>query len=215
MPHLMGGLSFTWPFYAATLIGYLVGAIPFGLILTRLAGLGDLRQIGSGNIGATNVLRTGNKSIALLTLILDGGKGALAVTIADQWGPDMAIMAGGGVFIGHLLPVWLRFKGGKGVATALGVLLALDWPVGALSALTWLIVALAFRYSSLAALIAMALAPVFAWWWTNDLQRLEFTLFIAIAVWLKHVGNIRRLVTGAESKISLGGARNNTKEASR
>ncbi len=212
MPHLMGGLSFTWPFYAAALIGYLVGAIPFGLILTRLAGMGDLRRIGSGNIGATNVLRTGNKSLALLTLILDVGKGALAVTIADQWGPDMAIMAGGGAVIGHLLPVWLRFKGGKGVATALGVLLALDWPVGALSALTWLIVALAFRYSSLAALFALALAPAFAWWWTNDIQRLEFTSFIAVIVWFKHVGNIRRLVTGAESKISFGGARNEIKE---
>src|SRR5260221_13695659 len=119
MPGLLGDFSFTWPYYAAAIAGYLLGSIPFGLLLTRGAGLGDIRQIGSGNIGATNVLRTGNKGLAAATLLLDGAKGAAAVLIAGHWGPDMMIMAGGGAMVGHLFPLWLRFRGGKGVATAL------------------------------------------------------------------------------------------------
>ncbi|MDP6405580.1 MAG: glycerol-3-phosphate acyltransferase, partial [Alphaproteobacteria bacterium] len=130
--------SYAAPYYAAALgLGYLLGAIPFGLVLTRLAGLGDIRAIGSGNIGATNVLRTGNKALALATLLLDGGKGAAAVLLGTLYGPDIAVLAGTGAFLGHLFPVWLKFKGGKGVATALGILLAIAWPVGILACLTW------------------------------------------------------------------------------
>ncbi len=121
---------YIWPFWAAAVFGYVLGSIPFGLVLTRLAGLGDVRAIGSGNIGATNVLRTGNKGLAALTLILDGGKGAAAVLLGAMYGPDTAVLAGGGAFIGHLFPVWLKFKGGKGFATFLGVMLAASWPAG-------------------------------------------------------------------------------------
>src|SRR5215468_8056150 len=131
------------------LLGYLLGSIPFGLLLTRAAGLGDIRKIGSGNIGATNVLRTGHKGLAAATVLLDGGKGTLAVLIASHWGGEAAILAGCGALVGHLFPVWLAFKGGKGVATSLGVLLALDWRVGLIACATWLIVAFVFRYSSL------------------------------------------------------------------
>src|SRR5262249_25696221 len=158
MPEPLGGFAYTWPYYAAAICGCLGGSIPFGLLLTRLAGLGDIRTIGSGNIGATNVLRTGHKGLAALTLLLDGGKGALAVLIARRFGPDMAVLAGAGAVLGHILPVWIGFKGGKGVATALGVLLAIAWPVGVLAGATWLAVAFATRYSSLAALVAIGLA---------------------------------------------------------
>src|SRR5215470_15277351 len=151
-----------FPQIAAAILGYLLGSIPFGLLLTRLAGLGDIRKIGSGNIGATNVLRTGNKGLALATLLLDGGKGAVAVLIARAVQPDLAVIAGAGAFIGHLFPIWLKFKGGKGVATALGTLLALNWEVGVLCCLTWLLVAVVFRCSSLSALLAIALSPVYA-----------------------------------------------------
>ena len=145
--------SHSGPFLAAALlVGYLLGSLPFGLILTRLAGLGDLRRIGSGNIGTTNVLRTGRKDLAAATLLLDGGKGAAAVLLAGIWGPDTALMAGLGAMLGHLYPVWLKFKGGKGVATALGILLAIAWPVGIAACATWLAVAAAFRFSSLSAL---------------------------------------------------------------
>src|SRR6185295_596568 len=145
------------------LLGYALGSIPFGLLLTRAAGLGDIRQIGSGNIGATNVLRTGHKGLAAATLLLDGAKGAAAALIAYYVaGPTPMLLAGFGAFIGHLFPVWLGFKGGKGMATALGVLLAVAFPVGAIACLVWLLVAAIFRMSSLATLVAIAAAPVVA-----------------------------------------------------
>jgi acyl phosphate:glycerol-3-phosphate acyltransferase len=200
MPEPLGGLAYTWPYYVAAIGGYLLGSIPFGLLLTRLAGLGDIRTIGSGNIGATNVLRTGHKGLAALTLLLDGGKGALAVLLAGRYGPDMAVLAGGGAVVGHVLPLWIGFKGGRGVATALGVLLAIAWPVGILACLTWLAVAFATRYSSLASLAAVGAAPVYAWLWA-DPQRAELALFITVLVWLRHYPNIRRLIGGSESRI--------------
>ena len=149
------------------LIGYLLGSIPFGLVLSRLAGYGDIRKIGSGNIGATNVLRTGNKLLAALTLILDSGKGAFAVLIAQQFGSDAAVLAGAGSMLGHTFPIWLGFKGGKGVATALGVLLAISWPVGLIACATWLLVAAVLRYSSLSALVALGISPVVGWYFAG------------------------------------------------
>ena len=202
MPDPMGDISFTWPFYAAALFGYLLGSIPFGLVLTRLAGLGDIRKIGSGNIGATNVLRTGSKKLAAVTLLLDGAKGTVALLIAGLWGPDMAVLAAAGAMLGHCFPVWLKFNGGKGVATALGILIAIAWPVGLLACATWLAVAALFRYSSLAALAALALAPVYAWY-LADPQRMQLALFIAFLVWLRHKTNIVRLLRGQESRISF------------
>ena len=194
--------SVIWPYFVlAAAASYLLGSIPFGLVLTRLAGFGDVRNIGSGNIGATNVLRTGNKPLAAATLLLDGGKGAAAVAIGGAyWGPDIAMVAALGSLLGHLFPVWLRFRGGKGAAIGLGILLALAWPVGIAACLTWFAVAVVFRYSSLAALAAFATAPAFAWW-LADPQTMEFAAFMAVVIWLKHAGNIRRLVRGGESRI--------------
>jgi len=197
--------EFSGPYLAAALIGgYLLGALPFGLLLTRIAGLGDIRAIGSGNIGATNVLRTGRKGLAAATLLLDGGKGAAAVLVAGIWGPDMAIMGGYGAILGHLFPVWLKFRGGKGVATTLGVLLAVAWPVGVACCLTWLLVAATFRYSSLAALIALAAGPAFAWFLLGDLQMVQMAAILAALVWSRHLGNLRRLLKGEEPKIGAG-----------
>ena len=194
--------GFAWPYFLAALAGgYVLGSIPFGLVLTRIAGLGDIRAIGSGNIGTTNVLRTGRKDLAAATLLLDGGKGAAAALIAAAWGPDMALVAGFGALIGHLYPLWLRFKGGKGVATALGVLLALAWPVGVAACATWLAVAAVFRYSSLAALLSLAAAPLYAWLLMGDLQMVEFGAIVALLIWAKHHANIRRLLKGEEPKI--------------
>jgi acyl phosphate:glycerol-3-phosphate acyltransferase len=204
MPHPMGDLTYTWPFYLGAALAYLLGSIPFGLVLTRLAGYGDIRAIGSGNIGATNVLRTGNKALAALTLLLDAGKGAAAVLIARQFGPDMAALAAIFAFLGHLFPVWLGFKGGKGVATAGGVVLAYSWPVGLAALATWLVVAAATRYSSLAALAACALAPVYAWLLTRQIQPTEVVLALAVMAILRHHANIRRLLRGEESRIRLG-----------
>src|SRR6185369_2368584 len=213
MPDVLGDLSFTWPYYAAAAAGYLLGSIPFGFVLTRLAGLGDIRNVGSGNIGATNVLRTGRKGLALATLLLDGAKGAVALLLVNRfYTEDMALAAGIGAMLGHVFPVWLGFKGGKGVATALGLLLAAAWPIGALACLTWLAVAALFRFSSLAALAAIALAPLYAWaadrllWplWGSAVvyaQVAKFALVVAILVWLRHAGNIRRLLSGTEPKI--------------
>jgi acyl phosphate:glycerol-3-phosphate acyltransferase len=195
----------SWPYYLAFLaIGYALGSIPFGFVLTRLAGLGDIRKIGSGNIGATNVLRTGRKGLAALTLLLDGAKGSAAVLIGASFGPDMTITAGFGAILGHLWPVWLRFMGGKGVATGLGILLALAPPVGGLTCLTWLVAAWLTRYSSGAALAAFGLAPLYAWWLT-DPQRFEFALVLAFLVGLRHYENIGRLFAGTEPKIGKGG----------
>ncbi len=200
MPNPLGDFSYTWPFYAALVVGYLIGAIPFGLVLTRLAGLGDIRKIGSGNIGATNVLRTGRRWLAAATLALDMAKGAVAVLAAGAMGPDMAVMAGAGAFLGHLFPVWLRFRGGKGVATGLGILLAMAWPVGLVAVATWLATAFLFRISSLAALLAFLAAP-FAAWGLADRQTAQFAAFLAVLVWLRHHANIRRLLTGEEPRI--------------
>ncbi|WP_282609679.1 glycerol-3-phosphate 1-O-acyltransferase PlsY [Pelagibius sp. Alg239-R121] len=190
------------PYLITALVGgYLLGSIPFGLVMTRLAGLGDVRAIGSGNIGATNVLRTGRKDLAFATLVLDGGKGAAAVLIAMLWGPDVTLAAGFGAVVGHLFPVWLKFKGGKGVATTLGVITALAWPVGIACCATWLVAAAVFRYSSLAALLSLAAAPAYSWWLLGDLQMVELTLSLAVLVWYRHQENIRRLLKGEESKI--------------
>ena len=202
MPDPMGDLTYTWPFIAAVVVGYLLGSVPFGLVLTKIGGFGDIRQIGSGNIGATNVLRTGSKGLAALTLLLDGGKGAAAFWIAGTLGPDMAVLAAGGAFLGHLFPVWLKFRGGKGVATALGILIAASWQAGVLACLTWLAVAAVFRFSSLAALVALAVAPLYVWNFA-DLQRTELAVMLAILIFIRHHANIRRLIRGDESKIKL------------
>jgi acyl phosphate:glycerol-3-phosphate acyltransferase len=180
---------------------YLLGSIPFGLVLTRLAGLGDIRSIGSGNIGATNVLRTGNKPLALAVLLLDSGKGAVAVLLA-MWllGPVAMPAAALGAVIGHLFPVWLGFKGGKGVATTLGTLLALAWPVGLIACAIWLGVALIFRISSAAALAAVAAAPIAALV-LRGTSLAALVLVVAALVWIKHAENIRRLLAGTEPRL--------------
>lgn len=183
------------------LLGYLLGSIPFGVLLTRALGLGDLRRIGSGNIGATNVLRTGSKGAALATLLLDGGKGAAAVLLA-RWlaAEDAAQIAGGAAFLGHLFPVWLGFRGGKGVATFLGTLLALAWPVGVAACLTWLATAMVSRISSLSALVAAALAVAWAWALGHP-QTMLLTAILATLVYWKHLPNIERIRAGTEPKI--------------
>lgn len=194
-----------WPYLAATFsAAYFLGSIPFGVILTRIAGAGDIRRIGSGNIGATNVLRTGRKGLAALTLLLDAGKGWLAVFIAGRlYGTDMALVACYGVMIGHVFPIWLRFRGGKGVATALGVLLALAWPVGVAALLGWLAVIVITRLSSLAALAAAAAVPLLSYFLATP-QTTEFTVVLAVLIWLRHAGNIRRLLRGEETRIGAG-----------
>ncbi len=188
---------------AAALIGYLLGSIPFGLLLTRFAGLGDIRQIGSGSIGATNVLRTGNKAVAALTLACDVLKGAAAALIGSAWSEEAALAGGAAVVIGHMFPVWLGFRGGKGVATALGVLLVLAWKVALLAFLLWLGAAAIFRYSSLAALVA-AVASVALAGALVDPATAMMVAGIALLVILRHHDNIRRLLAGTESRISFG-----------
>ena len=184
-------------------LAYLLGSIPFGLVLTRLTGAGDIRKIGSGNIGATNVLRTGRKGLAAATLILDGGKGAVAVGLADYFaGPDAAVIAAGASVLGHLFPIWLKFKGGKGVATTLGVLLAIAWPVGVIACLTWLLIAFTMKYSSLAALVAIGISPIVAWFLADE-PRAILALFLAVLVFIRHHENISRLASGTESRINL------------
>ncbi len=195
-------------------LGYLLGSIPFGLVITRLAGLGDIRAIGSGNIGATNVLRTGRKDLALATLLLDSGKAGLAYFLCI-WGmaffynSDMTpgyfhsfgLIAGAAAFIGHCYPVWLKFKGGKGVATYIGLLLAAMWQAGLVFGAVWLLTALAFRMSSLAALIATLVVPIFAWWLSPLSDDWIVFGVLAILIYWRHRANIRRIIAGTEPRI--------------
>jgi len=183
------------------LLGYLFGSIPFGLLLTRAAGLGDIRSIGSGNIGATNVLRTGNKALAAATLLLDAAKGAAPVLIAGWFaGRDGAMWAGIGAVLGHAFPIWLGFRGGKAVATAYGVLMAAAWPVGIAAGAIWLATAALLRISSLASLASFAMAPILAWLFA-DLAVVKVALVIAVLVFIRHHTNIRRLLAGSEPRI--------------
>ncbi|HZC17215.1 MAG TPA: glycerol-3-phosphate 1-O-acyltransferase PlsY [Caulobacteraceae bacterium] len=204
----MWGLSSA--FIAAALVGgYLLGSIPFGLIATRLGGAGDIRQIGSGNIGATNVLRTGRRDLAAVTLLGDGGKGAVATLVAyfvaRSQAPDSAqiaaALAGAAAFVGHIFPVWLRFRGGKGVATFFGVLLAAAWPVGLMAGATWIAMAALFRMSSLAALTAAALAPLFAFALHAGYPVIVLAVFMAVLIFIRHHENIRRLLRGEEPRM--------------
>ncbi len=202
-------MSMNWwldaPFFIVALaLGYLLGSIPFGLILTRFAGLGDVRKIGSGNIGATNVLRTGRKGLAAATLLADALKGTVAVLIASAFGPNTAILAALGAFLGHLFPVWLGFKGGKGVATFIGCLIALK-PAAVLAfAVLWLAAAALMRYSSLSALIASAATPPVLWL-MGERQMAELFVVLAVLLWWKHRENIRRLLAGTEARIGQKG----------
>jgi glycerol-3-phosphate acyltransferase PlsY len=185
----------------AFILGYLLGSIPFGLILTRLAGTQDLRSIGSGNIGATNVLRTGHKGLAAATLLCDMLKGTVAVMIAGYFGgPNAAMLAGLGAFLGHLFPVWLKFKGGKGVATYIGVLLGLFWPAAAVFGALWIATALTTRYSSLSALIAAFVTPIFLWWFGHPALASLFAV-LTLLLFYSHRENIRRLQAGTEGTI--------------
>ena len=183
-------------------LGYLLGSIPFGLLLTRATGGPDIRSIGSGNIGATNVLRTGNKVLAATTLVCDMLKGTIAVLAAARYGADAALAAGLGAFLGHLFPVWLKFKGGKGVATYIGLLIGLHWPAALLFCMIWLAVAAATRYSSLAALIASATTPLAIWYFGFPNVAALFLLLTAL-LWVMHRANIRRLLNGNEGKIGV------------
>ena len=178
---------------------YLLGSIPFGLLITRMSGRGDIREIGSGNIGATNVLRTGSKLLALLTVLCDGGKGIVAVLLATRLGDSAVMVAAIAVIIGHIFSIWLGFKGGKAVATAGGVYFALAWPIGIGAALTWLVVAYVTRYSSLAALIATVIAPIFSYFWASDF--VIPTVIIAFLIIYRHKENIERLIARTEAKI--------------
>lgn len=198
MPLLATDLT---PMLVTAVLAYLIGAVPFGIIVTRAMGLGDLRRIGSGNIGATNVLRTGNRGAALATLLLDGGKGAVAVLLA-RWlvGEDAAQLAGLSAFLGHLYPVWLGFKGGKGVATFLGVLLALSWMAGLAVCLTWLLTAVLTRTSSIAALVAAASAGLWIVLLTDG-SPLILALILTVLIYVRHSANLKRIKAGTEPKI--------------
>ncbi|TMJ42037.1 MAG: glycerol-3-phosphate 1-O-acyltransferase PlsY [Alphaproteobacteria bacterium] len=188
----------------AVVLGYLAGSIPFGLLFTRWAGLGDVRSIGSGNIGATNVLRTGNKTLAALTLIADAAKGTIPILIMKELGGETAgLIAGLAAFAGHLFPLWLGFKGGKGVATNIGILFGLYWPLGLIFLAVWLAMAFVFRFSSLSALTASALSPLWAWLLGKPTLILPLGL-LAVLIWVMHRANIARLLKGEEAKIELG-----------
>lgn len=193
------------PELLAAILGYLLGSIPFGLLITRAAGLGDVRAIGSHSIGATNVLRTGRRELAALTLLLDAGKGVAAVLAARYlFGEQAALVAGLAALVGHLFPVWLGFRGGKGIATYIGVLAGLNWIVAILFCVTWLIVAVARRYSSLASLTAAAASPVFAWIWSGPTLA-ALCAALTVLVYYKHWANILRLMEGTETKIGQRG----------
>ncbi|RJF78816.1 glycerol-3-phosphate 1-O-acyltransferase PlsY [Rhodopseudomonas palustris] len=194
-------------YIGALVIGYLLGSIPFGLILTRLAGTQDLRSIGSGNIGATNVLRTGRKGLAAATLLLDALKGTAAVIIAaklasgtEAVSANAAMLAGLGAFLGHLFPIWLKFKGGKGVAVYIGILLGLFWPGAVVFCLLWLATAFTARYSSLSALVAAFITPIFLWWFGHPALASLFAVLTLLLFWM-HRENIKRLQAGTESRI--------------
>jgi len=195
-------LGADWSLYdlLALVVGYLLGSVPFGLVLTKLAGHGDLRDIGSGNIGATNVLRTGNKPLAALTLILDLLKGTAAVLVGARFGQDAAILGGLGAFLGHLFPVWLGFRGGKGVATYIGVLLGLFWPTAIAFCAIWLLVALITRYSSLSALVASAAVPCLLFFVGETRIAVLFLIFTLLLYW-RHADNIGRLLRGEERRM--------------
>lgn len=197
------GWELAWLFYLAALfLGYLLGSIPFGLIFTKLAGLGDIRDIGSGNIGTTNVLRTGRKSLAAATLLGDALKGTAAVLIAGHFfGGQMALVAGLGAFLGHLFPVWLGFKGGKGVATYIGILLGLYWPAGLIFLAVWIGVAVSLRYSSLSALTASLVTPLLLYILFHKVELAEMAMVMTVLLWAKHHENIGRLMRGEESRI--------------
>ena len=185
----------------ALILGYLLGSIPFGLVLTKLAGTEDLRSIGSGNIGATNVLRTGRKGLAAATLLGDALKGTLAVIIAGYYGgPDAAMLAALGAFLGHLFPVWLKFRGGKGVAVYIGVLIGLFWPAAIVFCVIWLTTAVVTRYSSVAALVASVVTPIFLWWF-GHLALASLFAVLTLLLFYKHRENIMRLQAGTEGKI--------------
>lgn len=194
----------TWPWMLAALaLGYLLGSIPFGLLLTRMAGLGDVRSIGSGNIGATNVLRTGRKGLAAATLLGDALKGTVAVLVASRWAPELGLLAAFGAFVGHVFPVWLGFTGGKGVATFLGCVIAVSFPAALIFAAVWIGTATATRYSSAAGLIAGGTAPIFLAMVAGWLPALTFAVLAAI-LWWKHAANIQRLRDGTETRIGAG-----------
>lgn len=193
--------SLSLPYFSAALLfGYICGSIPFGFIFTRCAGLGDIRLIGSGNIGATNVLRTGNKKLAAATVLADFGKGLVPVLISQNWGPDIAVLAALGAVLGHILPIWLKFKGGKAVATYIGVLTGLFWPAALIFCATWLSIAVVFRISSLAALVAIAATPVWLYYF-GEPQLMELSILLGIIIYAAHYQNIARLLSGRESKI--------------
>lgn len=190
----------------SVLFGYFLGSVPFGLVITGMAGLGDIRKIGSGNIGATNVLRTGRKDLAIMTLLLDSGKAALAALLCRLifQSETAGLIAGIAAVLGHNFPIWLRFKGGKGVASTLGMMLAITPAVGISACLTWLLMAIVFRYSSLSALTALWLAPVYAAFWATP-AAIGGYLFLAVLSTWRHRSNIKRLISGQESKINLKG----------
>jgi glycerol-3-phosphate acyltransferase PlsY len=193
--------SYPFFYYAVALVfGYLLGSIPFGVVLTRLAGTRDIRTIGSGNIGATNVLRTGRKGLAAATVLGDALKGTAAVLIALHLGRDLALVAAFGAFLGHLYPVWLGFKGGKGVATYIGIILALAWQAAIVFGVVWLVVAALTRYSSLAGLIASAATPI-VFWLVREPAETVLIVLLTLLLWLRHRENIARLLKGAEGKI--------------
>src|SRR6185369_4917556 len=193
-------LPWTLAYLLPAVVGALLGSIPFGLLLTRAAGLGDIRKVGSGNIGATNVLRTGNKKLAAATLLLDALKGLAPVLIFNLlWGPVPAAATAAGAVLGHMFPPWLGFKGGKGVATTLGVLIGLSWQLGAITCALWLVLAALFRYSSLAALLSILIGAVAAWYFVPVAA--PVLCLLAALVWVRHHENIRRLLNGTEPKI--------------
>lgn len=185
----------------AAVSGYVLGSIPWGLVLVRLTGGGDIRDVGSGNIGATNVLRTGNKFIALLTLVLDASKGGFAAWLFMNANFEAGLIAGFAAVVGHNFPVWLKFKGGKGVATSLGTLLVISWPVGVLTCAVWLLVAGMFRFSSLASMASIAASPFIAYWFEGNLMLAYMAAGLAILSLIRHKPNIQRLIKGQETKI--------------